>query len=281
LRMPSVQSEALDLRVLAFVRIAMAALILVRTTPILAWTRVGFLHGTWPLLGWPTDTYHAALGGWSWPPAIVAALCIARTCCAMALLVGLCSRVCGIATGVLGYLVLAQDELVFVQTLHLLYASAILLGLTDCGCAFALRRDNSVSPQSSVWLLRIWVASIYFWASLAKISVDWFSGNAFATFYQYRGLAGPVADILFATETRRMSIAICVMLVELVLGPALLFERTRKFALTSALLFHISIEIVARPDVFGYAMCALLLVFLSPAAHRASTPAPAGHTTSA
>jgi hypothetical protein len=279
--MPSVQSEALELRVLAFVRIAIAALILVRTTPILAFTHAGFLHGTWPLLGWPTDAYHAALGGWSWPPAIVAALCIARTCCAVALLLGLFSRAAGLATGILGYLVLAQDELVYVQTLHLLYASAILLGLSDCGSVFALRRQKPFAPQSSVWLLRLWVASIYFWASLAKISVDWLSGNAFATFHRYGGFAGPVADVLFATETRRVTIAIGVMLVELLLGPALLFERTRKYALATALLFHVGIQIVARPDVFGYAMSALLLVFLSPAAHRASVPVPAGHTTSA
>jgi hypothetical protein len=278
--MPSAQSEALELRVLAFVRIAMAALILVRTTPVLAWTHAAFLHGTWPLLGWPTDAYHAAIGGWTWPPAVIAALCIARTCCAVVLLAGVFSRASGVATGILGYLVLAQDELAHVQTLHLLYASAILIGMSDCGCEFALRRQKPISPQSSVWLLRLWIASIYFWASLAKLHADWFSGSAFATFHRYGGLAGPVADILFATETRRMVLAMCVALVEFLLGPALLFERTRKYALASALLFHVSIEMVAKPDVFSYAMCVLLLVFLTPAAQRASAPAPADHTTS-
>ena len=278
--MPFARIRNSELHLLASVRIVLAVLLLVRTTPLLAWTSAPFLHGNSPLLGWPTDAYHAAMWGWSWPPVIVAALCIVRTFAILALLFGYFSRMAGLVAGVSGYLILLQDELGYVQTLHLLYASAILLGLADSGCAFALRRDRVISAPSSIGLMRIWVASIYFWASLAKIRIDWLSGEALALFHQYGGLAGSAADVLFATETRRIVIAVSIALVEFVLGPALLYGRTRKVALLCAYVFHCGVEIVARPDLIGYAMSALLLVFLSPKVQGASVPASAGQTTS-
>jgi len=278
--MPLARIRSSELHVLASVRITLAMLLLVRTTPLFAWTSAPFLQGTSPLLGWPTNAYHAAFAGWSWPPVIVAALCIARTFGIVALLVGCFSRIAGPLTGICGYLILLQDELGYVQTLHLLYASAILLGMADSGCAFALRRDRPISWLSSIWLMRIWVASIYFWASLAKIRVDWLSGEALAVFHRYGGLTGPGADVLLATEARRMAVAGSITLVEFLLGPALLYDRTRKVALPCAYVFHFGVEVVARPDLFGYAMSALLLVFLPLKVQGASAPAPVDQTTS-
>jgi len=274
-----VRAEAGDLRSLALARIAIGAILLARTTPLLAPLHLHFLGDTSPLLGWPDRGWHAPLFGIALPAALVAALCLIRTAASIALLLGVFSRPAGIAAGVTGYLVVAQDELAFVQTLHLLFGSAILLGLGDAGAAFALRPDRPRAPASSVWLLRIWVASVYAWAALAKLQPDWLDGRAFAFFQESHALRGPIADALLATSARRILLARGVAAIELLLGPALLFRRTRRIALPMAFAFHVGIELMSRPDFIGWTMAALLLCFLP--SHGAQKASAAGQATSA
>jgi hypothetical protein len=207
---------------------------------------------------------------------------VVRTAAAVALLAGVWSRVAGVAAGIAGYLVLAQDELGFVQTLHLLYGSALLVGLTDAGAALALVPDPPRAPRSSLWLLRLWVASVYPWAGLAKLHADWLDGRAMGFFLGSGALGGPLAGALLATPWRRVLVARAVAAAELALGPALVQARTRRFALPAAFAFHLGIELVARPDFLGWIMMSLLLAFLPEdrqGVHIARSKR--GHTTSA
>ena len=60
-------------------RVAIGALILLRTTPILAPLDLPFLRSAYPLLGWPDGRWTVA----GLPPAIAALLCILRTVAAV------------------------------------------------------------------------------------------------------------------------------------------------------------------------------------------------------
>jgi hypothetical protein len=52
-----------------------------------------------------------------------------------------------------------------------------------------------------------------------------------------------------------------VVATELVLGPLLLWPRTRRIAGVAALTFHAVLEVSLHPDFFGFAMAVLLLAF--------------------
>lgn len=235
-----------SLSLLPWVRTAFGVIFLLRTTPILAPIGVGFAREATPLLGWPPHGWHVAAFGASLPPSVVAVLCIVRTLAAIAFVVGLRPRVSGLVAGVCGYAVLAQDALAFVNSLHLLYLGTMVLAIAE--------------STSGVRLVRAVVASIYGWSAIAKLNASWLSGEALRVFHEEGALRGPLGDAIVAGE-RRALIAWAIVALELTLGPALLWRRTRAVALVVAVAFHVGIEIAMRPDVLGWEMLVLLLTF--------------------
>lgn len=269
--------EVASLRALGVTRALIGVIFLLRTTPLLSPFHPRFLAEATPLLGWPDGGFHAPAFGIALPKAAVAALCVVRTAAAVALALGVRARVAGLVAGTAGYVVLAQDELGFLQTLHLLFASTLLLGFTDAGSAFALRPDPPRAAASSLFLVHAFTASIYFWACLAKLRPDWLDGRALQVFFEARALHGPVARAVTGAAGTRAAAAWGVAIVEMLLGPALLWPRTRRAALAVAFALHATIEITAKADVFGWIMGALLLSYL-PVRTAAPTGAGAGES---
>jgi vitamin K-dependent gamma-carboxylase len=254
---------AVDLRPLAWCRAAIGGLLLMRTTPLLAPLDIWFLRDTYPLLGWPESgtNVNAAL---ALPATLVMALCLIRTGAAVLLLLGIWTRAAGIIAGVSGYAVMAQNPFGFIFTLHLLYQGAILLALTDSATTFALRPVPPRSPASSVLLMRAFVASIYLWAGLYKMRPDWLDGRTLGLFHTDGAIRGSLADLLLATPTSRAVMGTGVAVLELALGPLLLWKKTRRVAVVVAFAFHAGLELTARPDLLGWGMAAVLLCFLEP-----------------
>ncbi len=259
---------------LGLARAAFGVVFLLRTTPLLAPLDPPFLRGMGPLLGWPDGLWHASVLGLSLPDAVVAVLCLVRTVAAASLALGVATRGAGIAAGALGYAVLAQDAFGYFHHLHLLFLGAILLGLVDSGCTFALRPAPARSPRSSVLVVWAFVASVYVWAGLGKLRPDWLDGRALALFHEQGALQGALADALLETQSRRAAVAWIVALVEIALAPALLLRRTRFVALGVALAMHAAFEVVGRVDSIGWQMAALLTSFLPTGRNAPPGPAP-------
>jgi hypothetical protein len=256
-----------EVRALAWARVALGALFLVRTTPLLAPLHLPSLRGTTPLLGWPDGRWHGS-PTLALPAAMVAALCVVRTLAAVAFTLGVEATAAGLVAGIAGYLVLLQRPFEFVFTLHLLYQGTILLALAGAGGALALGPRPPRAPASGLLLMRLFVASIYAWAAIGKLRRDWLDGRTLEILLQQRSLSGRVAEALLATADRRIAVAWGVALAELALGPLLLWRKTRLAGLAVALLFHAGVQIVGRPDLLGLEMAALLICFL-PGALRA------------
>jgi uncharacterized membrane protein YphA (DoxX/SURF4 family) len=246
-----------DLGPLGWARAAIGALILLRTTPLLAPLHIWFLRDTVPLLGWP----HAG-DALPLPHTLVGALCVLRTTAAAMLMAGVMGRVAGLVSCFTGYAVMAQDPLGYIFTLHLLYQAALLLGISDASAIFALRPSAPRSPRSSVLMMRLWIASIYVWAGFSKMRVDWLDGRTLDLLQSEGTLRGSAADVLLQTAQSRAAVATTIAAVEVLLGPALLSHATRRPALIVAIVFHSVLELSGHPDLLGWGMLALLLCFL-------------------
>ncbi len=228
------------MRALTLIRIALGSLFLLRTT--LGARLAGLSAPTW-LYGWPNGGWHPSVFGIALPTAVVCALCVARTLGAIAFVMGRAVRVSGLVAGVCGLLVLTQDPLAFFNTMYLLHVGVVMVALCS---------PDSLSP------LRWLVMSVYAWSGIAKLNADWLSGRVLSdlvtdtTIRLGSSLIGPTT-VVFA--------AVFVVATELSLPIFLFVRRTRSVALVAAVGFHVILEAIMRPDLFGWAMLSLLVAF--------------------
>jgi hypothetical protein len=251
-------------------RVALGCVFLLRTTPVLAPFHISFLADANPLLGWPDG--HARFAPFipALPAALLAILCVIRTLAAVAFTLGVCARVSGFVAGGLGYLTVLQDPARLYTTHHVIFLGTILLASTDAVSVCAVSPELRRSPKSSLLLIRAWVASIYAWAAIAKVRTDWLDGRTFVVLAR-GGLLRPfVAATMLASAPVRAFMACGTVAMELALAVLLLVRRSRRFGLALAVVFHLGLEWATSPDLFGWAMIALLLAFLDP--HERSEP---------
>jgi vitamin K-dependent gamma-carboxylase len=264
-----------ELKWLGISRLVFGGLVLLRTTPLLGFFHVPYLDGATPLLGWPSARWHIAAFGLALPSAVVAALCIARTLGVLLFTAGVWTTKAGLTASVLGYVVLAQNVMGYVNTLHLLLLGMLVLAISGAGSQLALRPEPAVDPTSGLHLVRALVVSVYAWSGLAKLNPSWLRGDALIQLHQGGIVRGALADVLLASPWGRATAAWGVAATELALGPLLLWLRTRPAAVVVALLLHAVLEASVHPDFFGFAMAALLLSFVEPRARRVTDKAPA------
>ena len=264
-------ADRAELLPLAWARIALAAVVIIRTTSLVRLIDPGIGTEVDGLLGWPhPGSFRAAWLGIVLPDDVVKLLCAIRTLGAVSLLAGYRPLPAGIVTGVAGYAVMLQDVFGFTFTQHLLFVGSVVIGLTDCAAVVAVRTERAIAPKTSFYLAWTFVTSVYFWAAICKLRRDWVDGRTLGLFYEEGKLRGTLADALLSSDTRRALAATVILVTELAVVPLLWSRRTRWAGLALAFSLHVVIEQVARPDVFGWAMIALLLSFVP-----ISTTAPA------
>jgi Vitamin K-dependent gamma-carboxylase len=259
-----VTPEGDDPKRLGVARLVFGILVLLRTTPLLDFLHVRYDAGASPLLGWPSDRWHVAALGLALPPVVVAALCVGRTLAVVLFALGVWTTAAGVAAGVLGYAVLSQNVMGYVNTLHLLFAGMLVLAVSGAGTRLALRPEPAIDPRSGLRLVRALVASVYAWSGIAKLNGSWLRGDALLQLHDHGIVGGGLAAVLLATPGCRVSMAGAIAATELALGPLLLWPRTRRAAVVAALLLHAVLEASVHPDFFGLAMATLLLSFVEP-----------------
>lgn len=249
---------------LALARIGIGVLFLVRTTGLASLLSLSVFPMGRFLLGWPegqgaTATLSPLL---HLPSSMAAGACLARTLAAALFTLGIWTRPAGLAAGLLGYLVVAQDPLGFNMTLHTLYLGTIVLACADAGGRLALRPRNAGASRASLGMVRLWVASIYVWAGIAKLHGDWLSGRVLGTLVEGGVVRGPIAAAWLSTPRARAAAAPTIAAGEILLGLALSARPTRRAALGAALVVHALFQAALAPDVFTAVMAVLLLTFV-------------------
>ncbi len=243
-------------RALAIVRIALGAIFLARTTGL--FVPLGFRFAQWPLLGWPDGKWHIAFV--ALPSSVVMVLAVARTIAAACFLLGYRARAFGIVASLAGYAVLAQDALAYVNSLHLLFLSTLVVALTDCSSELAVRKEPPRSVDSSTWLVRATPMSVYAFSAIAKLNAQFLSGRALLAFCADGAVHG-LGRVACASPPRAELASLLVVATELALPVALFVRRTRRAALVVAVALHVGLELSIGPDVLGWTMLALLVSF--------------------
>jgi len=249
------------LKRLAIARVAIGVIFLLRTTPALEWLGVGWAERT--LLGGGEGAWHPTPFGFALSSGAMTSLAIVRTVAAVAFCVGLEARWAGVVASALGYLALEQDPMGYVNSLHLLFSSTLVLALADSQTVLAIRPRPPSSPRTSVWLIRGLAMSVYAFSGLAKLNRDFLSGHALMNLHSDGELKGTIADLVCASLARARAASVLAAAFELAIPCLLVCRRTRRPALIVALVFHLVIEISMHPDIFGWLMVSLLFAFAS------------------
>jgi hypothetical protein len=255
-------------RFLGYSRAALGAVFVARTTLVSRWLPEPMSHVAAPLLGWPDHGFRAAWWGIELPDGVVIALCVARTIAAALFALGVWTRAAGTAAAAIAFVVLSQDAFGFRFTLYTLFVGTWLLATSGAGHRFALAPSPRQDRPPSPWRVRVFVASVYAWAGIAKLSAAWLTGETLRVLYANHFLTGGLADVLLSTPGRCRAAAWGVAGTELVLGPLLLLRSTRAAGLVLAAAMHVAYEWAAQPDVFGWVMGALLLSFVGDSDER-------------
>ena len=161
------------------------------------------------------------------------------------------------------------DQARYMNHLYLVCLLAGLLAIVPAGRALsldALRRRDARSPCVPRWaldLLRAQFAIVYVFGGLAKLNPDWISGAPMRLV-----LAGvpPLGALepLQASEWAVRFFSLGGLAFDLSIVPALLWRRSRPWAVAASLCFHLSNAWMFRIGIFPWLMLAATTLFLEP-----------------
>jgi len=118
-------------------------------------------------------------------------------------------------------------------------------------------------PGWPIWLLRIQLGIVYFYAGLAKLNADWLRGEPIRTWLARRDdlpFLGPAA-------TSEVTVAFFTwggLVLDLLIFPALLWRRTRVYAFVAATGFHVMNAAMFRIGIFPWLMLGATLLLFAP-----------------
>ncbi|MDY7230204.1 HTTM domain-containing protein [Hyalangium rubrum] len=162
------------------------------------------------------------------------------------------------------------DPANYLNHLYLVCLLAFLLIWVPAGRAFSLdtrlglARPSSTAPTWTLWLIRAQVGLVYFFGGIAKFDADWLSGVPGAMFLRKWELTAPLAEKAWAARL----FAFSGTAFDLLVAPALLWRRTRPWAVAAAVAFHLTNANLFRIGIFPWLMIAALPLFFEPSTVR-------------
>jgi uncharacterized membrane protein YphA (DoxX/SURF4 family) len=280
-RIDDVFDRPASVRALAVLRLALGPVVLVHLWPFLADT----LAGT-------TYEDHFWVRWWGFVPEVPGAVQVALVwtgaVAAVGLTLGWRTRLVAPITWlcVAGNLFLSQHHFRHNRAFLLFLLAAV--ALADSGRVLSLdarrrRARTGASPTDPgddlgtvwpLWLLRVMAASVYLASGFSKlIDPDWSGGLVLwdrAVRHQHlvrERVPEPIADAVVELVTARWVHTITspiAVAMELFIGIAIWFGRTRLAAIWVAIFFHVSIELSASVEVFSLAAIVALVIWVTP-----------------
>jgi hypothetical protein len=260
--------EARETRLLGLVRVAFGAMLL---------ARVADLAFAYRRLGAFADRFHMPLVPEAWVPGPTAyvALLAVMGALGVGVVLGVRARLCLLLLAGAGLYLMACDRLQYHNNRFALFLLAFLLAFAPCDRSFALRPGGPPGPAPywAVHLMQAQVSLVYLGSSLGKLlDPDWFGGQVLwvraARSLEYMGrigveVPGFVADAM-ASHAVLSVVSKLVIATELFVALGLWVPRFRVLALWLGVMFHLSIELGARVELFSYLMWTSFVLFVTP-----------------
>lgn len=122
---------------------------------------------------------------------------------------------------------------------------------------------SDVAPAWNLYAIRLQMGLVYFFAAVAKMRPDWLRGDVVRSGVS-RFESFPVAGGFLASEAGVYLFTYGGLLFDLLVFPALLYRKTRPWAILAAACFHGFNVIAFNIDVFPWLAFGTTLMFLSP-----------------
>lgn len=119
-------------------------------------------------------------------------------------------------------------------------------------------------PQWILWAFIIQVSCVYFYAAIAKFYPDWLDGSVTRSMFQSMNKMPQSVQELFKKREFQLFIAYMGIAFDGLIVPALLWKRTRWFAIIASLVFHIFNSITLQIGVFPYFALSFCVFFFPP-----------------
>ena len=161
------------------------------------------------------------------------------------------------------------EKAYYLNHIYLVCLISFLLVFIPCNRSFSLdalvrpRLRSSFVPAWCLWLLRVQVAIPYFYGGLAKLNADWLHGEPMRTWLAARAGA-PFVGQYFTQEWVVYLFSYGGLGFDLLIVPLLLYRRTRLFAYSLALMFHLMNAYFFQIGIFPWLMIAATLIFFPP-----------------
>lgn len=202
------------------------------------------------------------------------AIVAVRILAAVLVTVGHRARYALAVSAILGVYTLLLDRVEFHHNRYSLYCYAFLLALAPSDRSLAITRDESPSDGAPMWaqrLAQIQVALIYLASGGSKLAdPDWRDGLVIAdrfARYAYQALERGIPPRLveaFSTPQATSALAKLAIATELFLAVGLFSSRTRVFALWWGTMFHLTIEVTSKVEIFTWLTLTMYALFATP-----------------
>ncbi|HEY6417344.1 MAG TPA: HTTM domain-containing protein, partial [Acidimicrobiales bacterium] len=279
-----------SMRSLALLRILVGPVTLLHLRPFVADALAGRIY---------RDAFYEPYASWypELPRPLYGAMLVVGVVAAVAMSLGLCTRVATAATlGVVAYNLFLSTTHVHSNRAYLVIVLAAL-AVAPCGRELSVdawlrerRGEPPLDPRAPawpLWLLRFEAAVVYGASGVSKlVDPDWFGGTVtWHRIVQVRERldASPLpgwAVSLLADRSFHTVSAKLIVITELFIAIGLCWRATRYAAVWIAVCFHVAIEVSASVQVFSYLAIAALVVWAVPSTRDrvvAIDPANPGH----
>ena len=190
--------------------------------------------------------------------------------CTILITVGLFYRL-AMATFFLGFsYVFLLDEARYLNHFYLVILIAFLMIFVPAARGWSLdaliarRRQDSMVPGWSLWILRAQVEIMLIYAGLVKLNADWLQGEPLGVWLAGASANLPIFGPLFLSDTVGLMSAWGAVLLHLIGAPMLLFKSTRKYAFAAYCVFHVFNSFFFTIKIFPWLTIAATLLFFDP-----------------
>jgi hypothetical protein len=177
-------------------------------------------------------------------------------------ILGLFYRVSTLVFGFLFSYIFLLDKAFYNNHLYLLILLSFLMSFTDADKAFSFnKKKQSYVPYWQILILQFQIGVVFFWGGIAKLNGDWFNFHPVQEILSNRVNNGGASWM----ESSFMLYFICYggLLFDLFIVFALLWKKTWKVAILSAIMFNLFNAYLFRDiNIFPYLMTGALLLFV-------------------